>query len=290
MIIITIPAYNEEASIGRVIDEIKKVMSEGNHKYKILVVDDGSKDNTVKIAKFKGAIVYSHPRNLGLAETFKTEIEQALKLKADIVVHTDADGQYPAEFIPLLLKKIEEGYDIILGSRFRLRNKMPLLKKLGNIAFAKVFTNITRVKITDTTTGFRVFTKEVAKEIKIISTFTYTQEQIIKAAKLKFRIAEVPIRTRPTRESRLFKNPFEYAVKAWINIFRIYRDFDPLKFFGRIGLYLIGLGFIIGAWLIYLFITTGRIGHTPSAILSVLLIITGIQTILFGFLADMKRV
>src|SRR3990167_6342487 len=113
---------------------------------------------------------------------------------------------------------------------------MPLLKRIGNRAFSRVISSLTGVKITDSTTGFRAFTKEVALNIKFINTFTYTQEQIIRAAKQRFRITEIPIETRKTRESRLFKNPFEYAVKAWINIFRIYRDYEPLAFFGRVGL------------------------------------------------------
>ena len=289
-IIITIPAFNEENTLPNVINDIKQEMNKANYNYKILVLNDGSTDKTAEIAKELGAIVYSNPYNLGLAETFKNEIKKCIELKADIIIHTDADGQYLASDMPRLIKEIERGNDLVLGSRFMDKNpNIEFIKSLGNKAFAKVLSKILKIKLTDTTTGFRAFTMEVAKSIKFINTFTYTQEQIIKAAKQNFKIKEIPIKIRKTRESRLFKNPLEYAIKAWINILRIYRDYEPLKFFGKIGLTLIIFGVIIGIWLVYLFITQGKISHTPSTILSMPLIISGIQIITFGFLADMRK-
>jgi glycosyltransferase involved in cell wall biosynthesis len=289
-VIITIPAYNEEKTLPFVLTEIKEVMKRTAYNYNLLVIDDGSQDKTIDVAKKHGAIVFSNRRNRGLAETFKVETRECLRLKADIIVHTDADGQYHAKHIPELIKKVEQGYDLVLGSRFRGRiQSMPLLKRLGNIAFSIVLSSLTNVKITDSTTGFRAFTSEVASEIEYINTFTYTQEQIIKCAKQGFRIGEVPIIARKTRASRLFKSPLQYAIRAWINIFRIYRDYDPLKFFGRIGAIFLMLGTIIGSWLVYRFFTLGYVGRTPSIFLSVLLVLMGIQIILFGFLADMGR-
>ncbi len=288
-IIITIPAYNEERHIGTVINEINSVMLKTNYNYQILVLDDGSKDNTKKVAKAAGAIVFSNKRNLGLAQTFKEEMEQCKILKADIIIHTDADGQYPAKFIPELIAKIKEGNDLVLGSRFgKGKYKGSLGKKLGNIAFAKVFSRLLKTKLTDTTTGFRAFTQEVAS-LPLINTFTYTQEQLIRAGKSNMKIIEIPITTKKTRKSRLFKNPLDYAIKAWINIFRIYRDFEPLKFFGNLGLSLIGLGVIMGIWILWTLAQTGGVGGIPRVILSALFIMTGLQVILFGFLADMKH-
>ena len=290
LVIITIPAYNEEHTIAAVITEIHVVMDKTKYRYKILVLNDGSTDKTVEIAEKCGAKVYSHERNKGLAETFKSEMKYCLQEKADIIVHTDADGQYPAEYIPKLLEEIEKGYDLIIGSRFSGQiEAMPLTKRMGNMAFARVFSQLTKTKITDSTTGFRAFTKELAQNIEYNTDFTYTHEQLIRASRLKFKIKEIPIYARKTRESRLMKGAFDYAIKAWINIFRIYRDYNPLAFFGKIGITLLALGSLIGLWVLYNFLSQGVVGGLPRVILSAILILAGIQIILFGLLADMKR-
>jgi len=287
-IIISIPAYNEERDIGKTVQDIKEIMKTTLYDYKILVLDDGSKDSTVRVAEEQGAIVVSHRRNKGLAETFRSEMKECLDRKADIIVHTDADGQYDPKQIPLLIQKVQEGYDLVLGSRFRGRiQHMPFTKRFGNVLFSKVLSSLTRLRITDSTTGFRAFTAEIAQEIDFINTFTYTQEQIIKAAKQGFKIAEIPVNTKRTRKSRLFKSPLQYAVKAWINIFRIYRNYEPLQFFGKIGLTFLGIGALLGVWLVYRFLVLGIVGKLPTTVLSALLMLVGIQTILFGFLADM---
>ena len=291
-VVVTIPAYNEAKTIGKVISDIKEVMGKTKYSYKLLVVNDGSKDNTAEIAKNKGATIINHPTNYGLAETFKTEIEKSLAMEADVIVHIDADGQYSAKEIPLLIKEIESGCDLVLGSRFKGKiEQMSQIKRWGNKAFSKVISNICRIKITDGQTGFRAFTKKVAGDIKIISTHTYTQEQIIKAAKHKFRIKEVPItfNRRIGSKSRLMKGPIDYAIKAWLNILRIYRDYEPMKFFGSIGGFFIILGTLIGVWIVYNILKTGAAGGTPRVILSSLLLIAGIQIIVFGFLADMNK-
>jgi len=289
-VVITIPAYNEEKTLGKIIKEIKEFMNKTNYNYRILVLNDGSWDKTSEVAKKNSVVVVSNKRNLGLAETFKREMKECLKLKADIIVHTDADGQYPAYYIPEMIKKVEQGYDLVLGSRFGKGSygNDSFMKKLGNRAFARVFSNLLKTKLTDTTTGFRAFTSGVA-QLPLINTFTYTQEQLIRAGKSKMKIVEVPIRTNKTRPSKLFRNPFDYAIKAWINIFRIYRDFEPLKFFGRIGLMFIVIGVLIGLFILYKIITVGNAGGIPRVILSMLLILVGIQIAFFGFLADMNR-
>ena len=287
-VLISIPAYNEEKDIERVIKEIKTVMN-NKYDYSIQLIDDGSTDRTAEIAKKLGAKVYSHPRNLGLAEAFKTELQKFLESKSDIIVHIDADGQYPAEYIPKLIEKIKLGNDLVIGSRIiEGRKDLSLIKKWGNKAFSRVVSKIIRYRITDAQSGFRAFTKDVAR-IKIRSFHTYTQEQIIRAARNKFRITEIPILTRSTRRSKLLKNPFEYAIKSWINLFRIYRDYEPLKFFGLIGLSFLIIGLIFGIYLISRFLIIGSIGHLPLTILTMLLLVIGVQIILFGFLADMRK-
>lgn len=290
-VIVTIPAYNEERTIGAVVSNIKNVMNKTKYKYQIHVVDDGSKDKTAESAKLAGALVFRHPYNCGLAETFRTEVKNALEQKADIIVHTDADGQYSAETIPTLIKEVENGYDLVLGDRFRGGiEDMPIIKRVGNKAFSRSISKIINFTVNDCQTGFRAFTKELAEQVQIQSNHTYTQEQIIKAVRQKFRVKEVPTRflKRPGK-SRLIKHPLEYATKAWITILRIQRDYNPLKFFGKVGLIFITIGSALGLWLTLNFLITGIVGHLPSTILSMLLILTGLQIVLFGFMADMNK-
>src|SRR3989338_4336531 len=270
-IVVTIPAYNEADTIAVVIKKIHEVMESNKYNYKILVLDDGSKDKTAEVAKKEGAVVYSHPKNYGLAEAFKTEVEKSLDLGADIIVHIDADTQYKAEEIPKLIAEIENGYDLVLGSRFKgTIESMPFMKRMGNIAFSKVISNITGMEISDAQTGFRAFTRKVAESIKITSNHTYTQEQIIRAVRGKFRVKEVPVYfARRKDKSRLISSPFGYAIRAWINLIRIYRDYEPLKFFGAIGSIIFSVGFLIGLYLVYLHFTSGIAGHFALIMLDV---------------------
>jgi len=287
---ITIPAYNEENTIPHVIEDIKKNVSKIKYNYEILVLNDGSTDKTAEVVKKMGIKVISNKLNRGLAQTFQRELKECIKLNADVIVHTDADGQYPSKYIPEMIEKIKDGYDLVLGSRFiKSKYSGTISKNIGNRLFAKAISSLTKTKITDSTTGFRAFTKEIATEIKFINTFTYTQEQLIKASKQKFKITEISITTRKTRSSRLFSNPLQYATRAWINIFRIYRDYDPLKFFGKIGLYFFLAGLMLGTYFIYLHFTTGISGHLGLLFLLLILLFTGLQIILFGFLADMFK-
>ena len=251
---ITIPAYNEEKTISKVISEIPKRI-DCIDKIEIIVVDDGSTDNTAMIAEKSGARVVRHQRNQGLAKAFRTALQSAIESGAGIIANTDADFQYNQKQIPLLLKPILDGRaDIVLGSRFKGNIEyMPFINKIGNRAFSAVISGITKTKITDAQTGLRAFSQEVAKKVGITSNFTYTQEQIIRAIKLKFKVKEIPVDfARRKDKSRLFGHPFSYAIKAGLTILRIYRDYEPLKFFTFIGGSLFGTGFLIGIWLLYL--------------------------------------
>ena len=268
-------------------------MKKTKYNYEIICIDDGSKDKTAKLAKKAGATVFSHPYNYGLAETFRTEMDAALKKKGDIIVHIDADFQYKPADIPKMIEPIIKGEtDLVLGSRFIGHiEEMPFVKRLGNILFSRAISNITKVKITDCQTGFRAFTDEFARKINIISDYTYTQEMVIRAIKEKFRVKEIPIYfgKRLYGKSRLMSNPFVYAIKSWINIFRIYRDYNPLRFFGLIGGSLIFVGFLLGLYLGYTFLTLGFAGidgRIPTILLAVLFLTSGLQIILFGFFVD----
>jgi len=291
LIVVTLPAYNEEKTLGSVLSEIKEVMDKGKYKYKLLVVDDGSIDDTAKIAKKSGAVVLSHPSNRGLAEVFRTEIKKALEMGADMIVHTDADGQYDAKDIPRLIKEVKAGNDLVLGDRFSGGiESMPWLKKQGNKAFSRVISKLVHYKVNDCQTGFRAFTRQLALSLNMISSHTYTQEQIIRAVKGGYKVKEIPTYfSARGGKSRLIKNPFEYALKAWINILRIYRDYEPLKFFGIIGAFFISVGLLLGIWLLSLYARFGEIGHYPTIMLAVLLLVSGVQILIFGFFADMHK-
>jgi len=292
-VVITIPAYNEEKSISKVIEDIRKTMRKTRWKYEIIVVDDGSTDKTAEVAKQAGATVFSHPYRYGLAEAFRTEMEKVMKRKPDIIIHIDADGQYKPEEIPKLIEPIfKNKADLVLGSRFLgFIEEMPTLKRFGNKLFSKTVSQICGVKITDSQTGFRAFTREFAEKVKIISRHTYTQEMIIKAIREKFRIKEVPVHfvKRKYGESKLISNSFEYGAKALTNIFRIYRDYEPLKFFGSIGASLFSIGVLIGLYILWIFFSFGLSEvyyHDLSIILMVFFLVSGLQVLLFGFLAD----
>ena len=291
-ILVTIPAYNEEKTLGNLIGKIHEVMKSNRYNYKILVVSDGSKDKTVEVAKKAGAIVYSHPKNYGLAETFKSEIKKSLELEADIIVHIDADGQYLPKEIPNLIAEIKKGNDLVLGSRFKGKiESMSILKRFGNKAFSRVISNITGIKISDAQTGFRAFTREVAEKINIISDHTYTQEQIIKAVRQKYKIKEVPVYfAKRNGKSRLISNPFSYGIRAWISIIRIYRDYQPLKFLGIIGSLIFFVGFVLGLYLVYVQIFGEGVNrHLGLMMLDILILSIGLQIIIFGFIADMLK-
>ena len=290
-IFVTVPAYNEQDTISGVVANISKVMRKERYRGRVIVVDDGSTDKTAQRARQAGAFVVSHPKNYGLAEAFRTEVRECLKQGADVIVHIDADAQYLPQEIPKLVAEIHKGNDLVLGSRFLGKiESMPLIKRLGNRAFSGVISYVTKTKISDAQTGFRAFTRAVAERIEIGSTHTYTQEQILRAARMKFRIAEVPVYfARRHDSSRLISSPFGYAARAWINILRIFRDYEPLKFFSFIGGAFLFVVFILGLYLVYRFLTIGIVGRMPTVILDMLLITAGFQVILFGFLADMFR-
>ncbi len=221
-IVITIPAYNEEESIGAVINEIKTVMDNTNYLYQIMILDDGSVDRTKQITEENGVLFFSNGCNMGLAHTFKKEMEICRDLHAEIIVHIDADGQYPPKYIPEMIESVLDGYDLVLGSRFGGGvYDGSISKKLGNIFFAKVLSILLRKNIYDTTTGFRAFTKEIA-QIPITSKFTYTQEQLVRVVKLKKKVKEIPIEARATRKSRLFSNIFEYFYKAFLTLLKVF--------------------------------------------------------------------
>lgn len=282
-----IPAYNEESTIGDVIKGTSQFVDD------ILVINDGSTDHTIDVARNAGAIIIDNIVNRGLGKTIKRGYAEAIKHGADIIVQIDADGQYDPKEIPKLIQPIiDNKADLVLGSRLEnLKYEMPWLKKQGNKAFTWLLRRLTGADIKDGQTGFRATRKEVFETLEIQGDFTYTQEMIVKVSKEGWRIANVPVNfyQRSIGESRLMSGPFSYAWRAWIIIIRTIRDYDPLKFFGLPGIALTLAGIILGAAILYKFAVIGIIGHTPAVILTTLLIMSGIQLLFLALMADMRK-
>ena len=287
-IVVIIPAYNEVVSIGKVINRIKESVE-----CEIVVVDDGSTDDTGKVAEDLGVKVVRLKRNQGLSVAFRTGFKAGLGLGADILVNIDADNQYQPEEIPQLIEPILKGEaDLVLGSRFTgTIEEMPWVKRFGNRTFTWLMRRITGFPFTDTQTGFRAFTAELASDLYLFGKYTYTQEMLIQTVEKGYRIVEVPsyFAKREHGGSRLIVNPFSYAFRAFSIVLKSYRDYHPLKTFGLIGLLFIGSGFVLGTYLLYIWVSTGIVGRIPSTILTMLLITSGILVLILGFLADMIK-
>lgn len=289
-LVVTIPAYNEEKTISGVIAEIPRKI-EGIDKVEILLINDGSTDNTVEKAREAGVdIILSHKKNKGLGVTFKDGLDAALEMGADIIVNIDGDGQYNAQEIGALAKPIVENKaDIVLGWRDIDRLVfMPKGKKWGNKIATRLTTMVSGLLIKDAQSGFRAFSRESALRINLSGKYTYVQETIIEATHKGLTIEQIPIEFRPRKgESRLIPNLSTYARRAGTTILDTYWNYHPLKIFSFIGLFLIFLGAIFGAIALTHFIQDETIsGYTPVAIVAIVLAIIGLQSIILGFFAN----
>jgi glycosyltransferase involved in cell wall biosynthesis len=292
-LIVTIPAYNEEKTIDKVIKEIPRQIS-GIETIEVLVVNDGSTDNTVKVAKEAGADhIITLKENQGLAFAFRTGLEEALKRGADIIVNTDADFQYNQQQIPDLVKPVlEHKADIVLGSRFSGHiEHMSSQKRIGNIIATRVTRMASGYPVTDAQTGFRAFSRDAALRMNILSDYTYVQETIMQAVNHNLTMVEIPIDfRRRDGNSRLMSGVFNYAKRAASTIMRTYRDYEPLKVFGLIGLVFMFAGMVTGVRVFIHYLQTGMVTpYLPSAVLTVILGIIGVQIIVFGLIADMLK-
>lgn len=289
-----IPAYNEENSLPAVIHEIPRDIS-GVDQVEVLVINDGSTDATVEVAKGAGADrVISHKKNMGLGVTFKDGLEEALRMGADVIVNTDADGQYNGAEIPRLIESIlKEEADVVIGNRqIDELDHMPWQKKAGNKMATWVTRRVTGLPILDAQTGFRAFSREAALRMTLVSgSYTYVQETLIEAANKRLKVEQIPIEfRRRVGPSRLISNIFKYAKLAGITIIRSYRDYRPFSVFAGIGAVILGFGVLVGARVLIHYLTTGMVTpYLPSAVLTAVLMIVGTQIIVFGFMADMLK-
>ena len=292
-LIVMIPAYNEEETIGEVIEEIPREI-DGIDKVEVLVINDGSTDSTVEVAKEAGADkIISFKENKGLAPAFKMGLETALVVGADIIVNTDADFQYNQTQIPDLIKPILDGeVDIVLGSRFEgWIEHMPAQKRMGNRLATWVTKKASGYPVTDAQTGFRAFSSDAALRLNVMSDYTYVQETILQAVNNGLVIKEIPVDFRRREgESRLISSVFGYARRATSVIVMTYRDYKPLKVFSMIGGVVILFGFLTGFKVLVHYLSTGKVTpYLPSAVLTTVLLIVGFQILVFGLVADMIK-
>jgi len=292
-LVVMIPSYNEEETIASVIREIPRSIP-GVDTVEVLVINDGSTDRTVEEARRAGAdTVISFKKNKGLAPGFRAGLETALSMGADIIVNTDADGQYDGGEIPKLIQPIlDNKADFVLGSRTKgTIEEMPLQKTIGNRMATWVTRNVSGLPVSDGQSGFRAFTRDAAMRLNVMSDYTYVQETLIQAANLGLVYTEVPIlfRKRTGGSSRLISNIFNYAKRAGFTILRSYRDYQPLRTFLIIGSILVILGLIIGLRPLIHYLNTFTLAYFGSAVLSVLLITCGLNVIVLGLVADMLK-
>ena len=288
-LIIQIPCLNEAETLPATLADLPRHVP-GIDQIEILVVDDGSTDDTVRVAQAGGVHhIVRLRRHKGLAAAFMAGIDAALKLGADFVVNTDGDNQYAGADIPKLLAPLLSGEaDIVIGDRNiqALEHLSPSRKRLQWIG-SWVVRQVSNTNVPDTTSGFRAYTREAALRMTIVSEFSYTLESIIQAGKKRLAIAHVTVSTNPlTRESRLFGSVWTYVKASAATIVRIYAMYEPLKVFASIGLTVFALGLAISLRFLYYYLTGTGLGDLQSLFLSAVLMIVGFQIALIGLLAD----
>ncbi len=292
-LIIQIPCFNEEKTLPVTINSIPKEIK-GIDVIEILVIDDGSTDNTKEIAKNLGVVhIVSHQRNFGLARAFASGLRAAVNEGADIIVNLDADNQYCADDIEKLISPILEGKaDITIGARpiWKIESFSPIKKVLQTIG-SYVMKTISRADVEDAPSGFRAFTKDAAMKINIFDNYTYTMETIIQAANKGLKIKSVPIRVnKDLRPSRLVKNNFDYIKRSFFTMMRFVIIYRPFRFFMRLSLIILAIGLILSLRFLYFYLLGDGRGHIQSLIFSSILILTGIQSLFFAVIADLLAI
>ncbi len=289
-LIIQIPCFNEEQTLPQTLKDLPQHI-DGIDTIETLIIDDGSSDKTSEVAqKHPVRHILRFTKNKGLARAFKAGLDAGVALGADIIVNTDADGQYKGEDIPRLVKPILEGRaDIVIGNRdIEHVEQFSLIKKKLQRTGSWVVRHLTGSTIADTTTGFRAYNREAAMRLNILSDFTYTLETIVQAEYNNLAVHNINISTNTVkRKSRLFKSIPEYIKKSTITILRIYSIFNPLKFFVTLGTFITMCGVLVGARFLYYYLMGQGGGKIQSLILAATLIIIGFQVIVLGWVSDL---
>jgi glycosyltransferase involved in cell wall biosynthesis len=289
-LIIQIPCFNEERTLPLTLADLPREVP-GFDTVEWLVIDDGSSDRTIEVARTHGVEhIVKLTNNKGLAAGFQAGLDAALKLGADVVVNTDADNQYDGRDIPKLVAPIVAGdADMVVGDRQveQIAHFSPLKKSLQKLG-SWVVRQASSTTVPDTTSGFRAYNREAALQMQVVSRFTYTLETIIQAGKLLVAVDHVPIRTNPkTRESRLFPSMGAYVRRNAISIFRIYAQYEPLKvFWGAAAV--MGLA-ALAVWTRFLvsWVQGEGAGHVQSLILGAVLFMGAMLLFALGVIGDL---
>lgn len=288
-LIIQIPCYNEAETLEIALNDLPGHI-DGIDQIEYLIINDGSIDNTVEVAKKWGVhYIVELKRNKGLAKGFMAGLDACLRNGADIIVNTDADNQYCGADIEKLVRPILEGKtDIVIGSRpiDETEHFSPTKKKLQHFG-SWVVRKASNSTVEDAPSGFRAFSREAAMRLNVTNEYTYTLETIVQAGREKIAMESLPIRTNgELRPSRLFHSMWGYVKKSMLTIIRAYMMYKPLAFFSVIGSIGFGTGLIIGIrFLVYWMHGMGN-GHVQSLILASTLMLLGFQTIVVGMLSD----
>lgn len=290
LLIIQIPAFNEEQTLGATLAALPRQVP-GFTRVEWLLVDDGSRDRTVEIARAAGVDhVVALPHNRGLATAFVTGLEACLKLGADVIVNTDADNQYDASCIPDLVRPVLEGRAmLVVGERPIAKMKefsalKRLLQKLGSA----VVRFVSATDVPDAPSGFRAIHRSAALQLCVFSTYTYTLETLIQAGRKGLPVASVPVRVNVvTRPSRLVRSVPGYVGRSLMTIFRIFVLYKPFRFFFLFGTLFLLPGLVIGVRFLRAWLAGDGQGHVQSLILAAILILAAFVTYAAGLLADL---
>ena len=289
-LIIQIPCYNEAETLEIALNDLPKHI-DGIDEIEYLIINDGSKDNTVEVARKWGVhYVVNFKRNKGLAKGFMAGLDACLRNGADIIVNTDADNQYNGDDIEKLVRPIIEGKtDIVIGERpiDTTEHFSPLKKKLQHFG-SWVVRKASNSDIPDAPSGFRAYSREAALRLNVTNEYTYTLETIVQAGREKIAMTSVPIRTNgELRPSRLFSSMFGYVKKSMVTIIRAYIMYKPLQFFTIVGLVPFLIGIALGIRYLVFMAVGAAGGHIQSLILAAVLLMMGFMTFIIGLQADL---
>jgi glycosyltransferase involved in cell wall biosynthesis len=289
-LIIQIPCFNEEEQLPATLADLPRRL-DGIDTIEWLIIDDGSTDRTIEVAREHGVDhVVRLTNNKGLAAGFQAGLDACLKLGADLIVNTDADNQYDGRDIPKLLAPILRGdADMVVGDRevANIEHFSGLKVRLQKFGSA-IVRRASETNVPDTTSGFRAYNREAAIQLQVVSRFTYTLETIIQAGKNLVAVDHVPIRTNPqTRESRLFPSMWSYVRRNGVSIFRIYSTYEPLRVFMAAAAIVGLVSLVIWGRFAYFYIFENQgAGHVQSLILGAVLFIAAVQLAALGIVGD----